>query len=121
MSTTAKYRALVERLFKATQANTIRWTKNQLGEGYTAPVGPRSVVITEGHNFNGEPTIRLILKDEFDLDTESFDDEDITGIKPSIEGYDGYWGLMTELHKTAQRQASGADQTLDSILNDLPE
>lgn len=121
MSTIVKYRELVERLYKSTQNAKIRWSEDGLGNGFTAPIGLRSVIISKSTNFNGEPIIRLGIRDELDTEVESFDDEEIAGPPPSVPGFASYWYLMEDLFKTAKRQATGADMTLDRILGDLSD
>lgn len=119
MSTKAKYRQLVEKLFHATSSGKVRWEKLEGMDTYKATIGLRSIAIRRTENFMGEPIIEIGIWDELDTEVESFDDEDVKGTTPAIVGYDGYWSLMSELHDTARRQALGADKVLDGILGDL--
>jgi hypothetical protein len=85
-------------------------------------VGGRVVVLKEGRNENGEPVEGLSIANTHDMKpVEGFNDEVFEDEPPRVHGYQSYWQFMSDLRQTAHRQAIGADDAFNDVLDALDD
>jgi hypothetical protein len=110
---------MVERLYKKTIARSLSWSLDSQDDSVDVVISGKIVSLRRSNNSNGEPIeIVTIYKDGNPI--ESFSDEDL-GFAPDDLPLPTYWQLMVALHDTASRQALGADDAIDEILDELDD
>jgi hypothetical protein len=112
-SSISKLSELTQALMRKTKDGELAWERSSMDKVYVTRLGPYTIQISEepGENFDD---IVIRLYDEKGDIVDTFSDVTFQGF--NIEGYSGYFELMSELHKLASRQASGADKAVDDIL-----
>lgn len=110
-----KYAALVETLYRMTIEETLSWSVHD-GK-ITSSFGDVSVELREGGDFGADIIVELV--DFVGSVVDSFSDVTLEQIEPSIKEFGGYYSLMSEILYKANRQATGADKVLNSVLDRL--
>ena len=116
-----KYRTLVELLFKKTQSGSLLWDYDGFSEELMTSVAKRQIVVTQAVNTNREPLIRVEIRNPQKSKVEIFTDESLEGATPSIGAFETYYVLMDALRNNAIRAATGADEDVDAILEELDD
>lgn len=118
-TTVEKYRLLVERLYTRTINKKLSWERDD-DETLNYFISDKTVELSYGENFEEETIIIIKIYKNGDV-IEKFDDETLKGPKPRVGGFESYWSLLANLFDTAKRQATGADDALDSLLDELDD
>jgi hypothetical protein len=120
VSTVDKYAYLVERLYEMTLSSELNWKETDYIGRFTTKIGKRNIELdTENPRGAGDPDVYIYIKDDFGKTLESFSDVDLADSVPRVRGYNNYYSLMFDLLKRVARKASGAEEVLDSVLEDL--
>lgn len=120
MSIEHKYRTLVERLYEKTNSRSLQWSYNVDDDRVWTSIANRTLTIMKGENDDLEPLITVEITG-LNNRRERFDDEALQGPSPNVRGFNSYYVLMDALRDGAIRQATGADEDVDAILNDLDD
>jgi hypothetical protein len=115
-----KYRQLVEKLYKQTNAGRLIW-RGYPGAGYMVDVGDNVVHIheLESNEVAGGFDIYVSIENSILVEIEGFRDTDISQTKPDVPGFGTYYELMYALYSQIQRKISGADEILSGLLSEL--
>lgn len=113
-----KQRKFVELLYRKTLSREIKWGTNEHRQIYTKIAG-RSLFAYSELNQDGEDLITFVLFGSDDKVSDKFTDEDIkhNNIVPS--GFENWYLLCAALLEIGRRQASGADDALDAMIDEL--
>jgi hypothetical protein len=79
------------------------------------------ITVERSENADNEPIIIISIRSADGTVIDSFDDTDLNGVDPKTKGAANYWQVMDQLQRLAYRQAVGADDALDKIINDLDD
>ncbi|ARS36767.1 hypothetical protein [Pontibacter actiniarum] len=109
---TDKFKDLVERLLKKTEAKTAIWAKSSLANEFKLVLSKGAITTDSWHDSNtGEDLVDLrILNENGDIV------EDITFNKSE---YPNGYGMLQQLHSAARRSYYKVDETIDSIFKEL--
>ncbi|MBO9526384.1 MAG: hypothetical protein J7517_09690 [Sphingobium yanoikuyae] len=108
---------MVERLYGKTMTKALDW--KQQGDYVFVEIGNRIVKLIEGRS-GGDNPLEILEVCDFDGSfIERFTDEDLEGKPDSWTGIEGFWTLMGQTRETAIRQATGADDAIDELLDQL--
>lgn len=122
-----KHRRLAEQLWARTKTDDpIEWKESGFGPGYETNAGQYIIGIKErSGNFDAPDYVVTLYDHSYDV-IDSFSDEEIfeESAKPAVGNSNGYYSLLEDLFRTAQRNSKGADKALDSVLafldDDIP-
>lgn len=120
ISTNQKYATLVDALFSKTANREISWIETSIGGVFSTSVGEYTIHIEEPDDSYNNPdavTITMLTKDGERVDV--FGDSDLVIYSPKVSGFTSYRALLRDLYKRSNRDASGAEKVLDSILDAL--
>lgn len=115
-----KQRKLVELLYKKTLEKKIKWEINTQEQIYTNIAG-RLLFVHSGINEQGEDLILFNLYDGEGKQSDAFNDETIKFDEFVPSGFDNWYLLCAALMDMAKRQATGADDTLDAMIDELDD
>ena len=115
-----KKRRLVELLYRKTLERNINWTINDEGQIY-ATIAERSVFIYYRLSGEGEDLVVFNIFGKDGKLTDSFNDETISYDKTVPLGFDNWYLLCAALLEMGKRQASGADDALDAMIDELDD
>lgn len=118
MSLIEKYKTLVDALFDKTQAGSLNWQLNGDTEPYVELAG-RMITLRSSRNSNGEPVEIVEIANGWEI-CESFND-DALRMLPEPRPFETYFQKMRTLRHIATRNAKGADEALDSVLDVLKD
>ncbi len=118
--TQSKQRKLVELLYKKTLERKIKWGLNVQNQIYTNIAG-RPLFVYNGLNGEGEDLILFSLYDGEGKQSDVFNDETIKFDAFVPSGFDNWYLLCAALLDMAKRQATGADDTLDAMIDELDD
>lgn len=118
MNVIEKYKALVDALFDKTQAGSISWQLNGDSEPHIELAG-RVITLRSSRNSNGEPVEVVEIVTGWDI-SESFNDDALRTL-PEPRPFETYFQKMRALRHVATRNAKGADEALDSVLDVLKD
>lgn len=114
-----KQRKLVELLYKKTLERGIKWATNEEKQLF-ATISGRLLFVYDTINEQGEELIKFSLFDLNDKLSDSFTDETIKD-PFAPRGFENWFTLCAALLEMGRRQASGADDALDAMLNELDD
>jgi hypothetical protein len=115
-----KQRRFVELLYKKTFERGISWNVNSDSQIYTK-IANRHLFIFATINDRGEDLIKFNLFGvEGDL-SDTFTDETLRYDSAIPRDFDSWYLLCEALLEMARRQASGADDALDAMLEELDD
>ena len=116
-----KYRKFVTSLSNKTKQEKIEWSETSIDGVYSTTLSGFTVHIRIEKSITSPSAddVFISIHDEWGEEKDHFSDVTIRGETP--EGYDGYYSLMEELYRMAARQASGADQIMDQLLDAISE
>lgn len=119
MTPQEKFVRLAVLLSNRTMDKKIAWTSS--GEqAVQAEISGRYVELSSGRSFNDEPLEYVTIRDAFGSLVDQFDDETLSGQPiPFGSRHTGFFNLMGATRQAALRQALGADEAIDSIINEL--
>lgn len=112
-----KYGRLLDGLYRKTVKKELLWEISSWDEELYAVVGGRQIRLTGGRDANGAPVERVEVLYGDDV-IDSFSDSRLSTL-PQDPDFPTYYLKMRALRMTATRQAKGADDALDAILDDL--
>ncbi|WP_162998140.1 hypothetical protein [Brevundimonas lutea] len=120
---TSRHRKLSERLYVRTESEHQIWTTGTWSGDYETSVGNYIVSIKANVKEFDEVDYGIVISDKKHTEIDRFWDEEISepDVKPSVGDFRNHYALMKDLYRKAQRQTSGADKALESILNELDE
>lgn len=119
---TTKARELVETLFERTQAKKISWAPTFKGDAVETTLGRYTIRIVEEFNRDNEDYDHYVtVSDQIgtNIDTITYSVLGTDEKSPRVGEFKFYWQLVDALYKAAHRQATGADQALEEILDIL--
>lgn len=111
-----KYKKLVDDLYTSTMAKSLGWEEDWQGNIFVS-LGGRIVQLDGSRSSDGEPLEVVEIKDG-DQIIDYFNDTNLRSLTPGVE-FSNYYEKMSELRKVAIRQARGADEAIDDVLNAL--
>lgn len=116
-----KYKRLVEGLYNKSLNKAISWSYHSVDKYVETIIANRAIRSWVGEDEEGNPLAIIVIINEDGNLLERFNDEDIKG--NPIEFYDGktYYQLMISIIDMAKRQATGADDAIDAILEELED
>lgn len=113
-------RKLLESLYIMTSKGLVNWTYDKFNDSCEANIGDGYIQIANETDEEGDylPVVRVLNaeKDTIDRITGGYE---LGQLKPLHTGHDNYWRLVSDLQRRAEKNAKGADQVLNSILNSL--
>ena len=115
-----KHARLIDRLYERTMSKRIEWRTNVFDKELYAEIADLTVKLVADNN-NGVPieTVKVLRNSTL---IESFNDEELTlETPPSRTSFETYWKMMTALRIAASRQASGAEEAVDTMLSALDD
>jgi hypothetical protein len=116
-----KYRALVLKLYNQTINKNIEWAIDPFDRKLFVEMSRYKIRLYSSRDADGEPFENVEILNSSDETIDFFTDGTVSGKTPGILGHSSYYELMRTLRVQAHRQASGADQALDDILDSLGE
>ena len=114
-----KYGKLLDGLYRKTVNKELVWEISSWDEELYTVVGGRRIRLTGGRDANGSPVERIEVLYGDDV-IDSFSDGRLEDL-PQDPSFHSYYLKMRALRMTATRQAKGADDALDAILDDLSD
>lgn len=117
--TTEKYRALINALYDRTQLKKIKWMWDSGEQCVWSRLGGHIVSLKTSSNSDFEPLCTLSIESRENEYLEGFNDENLGPVKPSNASFATWYQMMESLYNIAKRQATGADEALDNILQAL--
>lgn len=113
--TIQKWTNLVKLLDSLSESKKLKWDSGSRNNSYLTSVGSEVIEIihTAGGEFSNAQVI-IEINDQFGDTIDRFSDEDLT---PS-SGFSPYQ-FMLNIYRKIERQVSGADEILDTILAKL--
>lgn len=115
---TLKHRKFVNLLYRRTVDRNLKWNINDVGQLYVN-VGSGTLFIVEGVNNQGEDSVVFKLFGSNGNMSESFSDDNLVYNSEVPEGFGNWYLLCSALFEMAKRQATGADDVLDSMIAEL--
>ncbi len=117
-----KYRSLVEKLYDRTINGKLTWQLDDWDDKLVVTkMAKYGISLTYGQNAEGEPLEIVNIMNNNGEVIDTFNDEFVAGMAPSIGNFINYWYLMRNLRDTAARQAKGVDKAIDEIIESLDE
>lgn len=117
MNPTNKRGRLIESLYRKTLSNSIEWIARE-SDMVMAQIGQRIVRLTCGPNENLLEILEIANPSDGTI-LEKFNDEEVEGEPDQQLGEQSWYGMMQNLRELARRQATGADEAIDSVLKEL--
>ena len=119
MTITDKYQKLVVLLHARSLERKLNWQFDET-RGVWAQIGSRYVQLSGSRNENDEPVeIVTILNSDWHV-IETFNDEIFDRLQaPGVGQYMNFYQLMAALRSFATRTATGADDAIDELLDEL--
>ena len=115
-----KMAQLLNKLYSKTSNGELDWTVGDDGRSVKLKIADRMISLEDAGNDNDEPLELLTIFGRNGEVVERIDDEYFSGQDLlDISGHSSYWSLMASLREMAFRYATGADEALDEILNEL--
>lgn len=111
-----KEKQLVDSLAEKTASGKLKWEEGGLGDAQ-ATIGQYTISIEEGRSPSGSTLIYIAMYDVEAKKIDSFHDEQLD----SPAGPNIYFKVMKDLLARARKQATGADEALDSVLKNINE
>jgi hypothetical protein len=118
--TVNKQKKFVELLYKKTLERGIKWALND-GKQIYATVAGRSLFVYSSLNNEGEELIHFAIFGTDSKISDSFTDETIKYGDMAPAGFDNWYLLCSALLDMGKRQASGADDALDAMIDELDD
>lgn len=118
--TVNKQKKFVELLYKKTLERGIKWGMNDAKQLYAVVAG-RSLFVYSSLNAEGEEIIHFAIFGTDNKISETFTDETIKYGTLAPAGFDNWYLLCSALFDMGQRQASGADDALDAMIEELDD
>ncbi len=119
MTTTGeRYAMVIEELYELTLAKKIEWEIDSDNEVKCA-LSKYFISLDQTEDAEGAPYISVKIRDGQGSIIDRFNDNDLANQRPNIAGKTSYWQIMLDLIHQAGRQATGADDALDQIIQDL--
>ncbi|WP_159043686.1 hypothetical protein [Sphingomonas sp. STIS6.2] len=115
-----KQRRFVELLYKKTLSREINWATNEHKQIY-AKIAGRLLYAYSQLNADGEDLITFVLFGSEDTVSDQFTDEDIKHDNIAPSSFENWYLLCAALLEIARRQASGADDALDAMIDELDD
>ena len=118
--TQQKHRKFVELLYRKTTAKQIAWVVNEQNQLY-ATIAGRILLITTGVNEHGEDIIVFTIFQENGAKSDGFNDDALSFDNYAPNGFDNWYLLCNAIFELGKRQASGADDALDAMIDELDD
>jgi len=115
-----KQRRFVELLYKKTLNREIKWNLNDHKQIYSTIAG-RSLFSYSELNEDGEDLISFVLFGADGKLSDKFTDEDIKHNNVVPSGFENWYLLCAAILEIGKRQASGADDALDAMIDELDD
>lgn len=115
----SKYKVLVEKLYQKTAERKLAWQHVARTNSVFVRVAGNWIHLSSENNNNMESDMYVTVRNDDNYVLERFSDISLSDVVPDTPGFPGFYALMTALHEMAIRQATGADEALDSILDEL--
>ncbi len=116
-----RHASLADKLYEKTLGKSLTWKNDAQASRLSTVIAGFEVSLTDGQTDDNEPIMVVTLRKLTGEYVDSFDDNTLKGISPTIAGFINYWQLLTALEKVAHRDALGADKALEAILSELNE
>lgn len=119
--TTQRQAKLAQRLYDMTKTKKINWKYDVFDDSVVAEFSKYKVSMEDGRDSEGSPFITITIFSLSDDEIDKFNDEDLKNISTSDPEYPSFWKLMSQTLNLAKRQARGADDAIDDILDELDD
>lgn len=118
-----KHRKLAEQLWLKSKNDLIEWRASAYVNGFETAIGSYIVAIGASNGAFDVPDYIVSLFDQAYEVIDSFSDEEISedGLVPKVGEFSGYYMLLSDLFRMAQRLSRGADKALDNVLAELDD
>lgn len=122
----AKLGSLVRKIYLKTQDGTIRWEPEAFEDTiFEALVAGRKTTIgfIDYQSEDGEPVrdAEISIYNDEGRKIESIRDTMLWSIELGVEGFSGWFSLMTAIFDTAKRQANGSEDAINKMLESLDD
>lgn len=118
-----KFAKLVRGLSKKTHAGTLNWTESPDENEFVCSVGSSSIAlehIPRNQTGTADELFVVSVYNEDGVLMDKFNDEEIVGEYGNVYE-DTSYEAMKDIYNTARRRALGAEQLLDSILDEFKD
>ena len=119
--TTQRQAKLAQRLYDMTKKKKINWKYDSFDDNVTAEFSKNKIAVEDGRDSEGSPFIMVTIYSLSDEEIDKFNDEDLKNLSTSDPEYSSFWKLMSQTLNLAKRQARGADDAIDDILDELDD
>jgi hypothetical protein len=120
ISTSDKYSNLIEALLERTVAGVQSWAGTSSDGIYSTRLGKYTVHIGLKSDWNSDQEdVVVTIFGEHGEPIDEFTDVHLQDATPRVSEFGTYYQLMSELHRRAGRDASGAERVLDELLSTL--
>lgn len=115
-----KHRLFVELVYKKTYKRGIEWRVNDAHQLYTTIAG-RLLFVTMEMNPYQEEIVTFTIYDEAGNKAEQFTDEALSFDSSKPKDFDSWYVIASAIYQIGKRQASGADDALDAMIQELDD
>jgi hypothetical protein len=108
---------LMSKVIKSTNEGGVKWKKTANESAFVVSFSSGSLLIEESKNENGMPLYTFSLVNSSGNLIDSIDDEDF--LHYSIDENENWFNEMRDMYTKARSTASGADEIIKSIINEI--
>lgn len=119
-NTNGKLRGLVEVLYRRTINGDITWEISSDKVSVFADLGIYRIEVSpEAGDTSFGNDMRITVFDDNGNQVDTFTDATFENAKPTYDGVNSYYTMMSSILEIAKRQATGADRAIQQLLDTL--
>lgn len=118
--TKQKHRIFVELLYRKMVEKKVKREVNEQNQLY-ATIANRVLFITNGVNEHSEDIMVFTIFGQDGKRSDGFDDDGLSFDDQTPDGFGSWYQICNAINELGRRQASGADDALDAMIEELDD